>query len=166
MLIWILSKREDQRLIPISTILKFSAPYYITMRAQFTGHVIQTEITWPAYCNAIGWSSGDVIRTIYVVILSIIFIKNAKIKINNYNRSKPEIIWFLWDIVVFRLVLYLLNMICLYLQLLYKIAYEFSYKYDTVLYPFPETGTSNGCLICIVERLRYWVPLSKYFFLS
>ena len=44
-------------------------------------------------------------------------------KIKNYNRSKPEILRLLWDIIVFTLVAYLLNMICLILQLLYKIAY-------------------------------------------
>jgi hypothetical protein len=37
-------------------------------------------------------------------------------------RGKPEILRLLWDIVVFRLVAYLLNMTCLILQLLYKIA--------------------------------------------
>ena len=31
----------------------------------------------------------------------------------NYNRGKPKILRLLWDIVVFRLVVYLLNMICL-----------------------------------------------------
>ena len=27
----------------------------------------------------------------------------------------------------------------------------------TVLYPFPETGTSDRCLICIVQQLRFSV---------
>ena len=44
-------------------------------------------------------------------------------KRENYIRSKPEILRLLWDIVVFRLVAYLLNMICLILQLLYKIEF-------------------------------------------
>jgi len=48
--------------------------------------------------------------------------QSKNLKIYNY-RSKPEILRLLWDIVVFRLVAYLLNMICLILQLLYKIAY-------------------------------------------
>ena len=39
----------------------------------------------------------------------------------NYNSSKPEILRLLWDIVVFRYG-FVLNMICLVLQLLYKIA--------------------------------------------
>ena len=57
-------------------------------------------------------------------------------KKKKYNMRKPEILRLLWDIVVFRLVAYLLNMICLILKLLYKIAdiYEFSYKFDTVLF--------------------------------
>ena len=34
-----------------------------------------------------------------------------------FNRSKPDILRLLWDIVVFRLVAYMLNIICLILQL-------------------------------------------------
>ena len=33
--------------------------------------------------------------------------------------------------------------------------YEFSYNFDTVLYQFLETGTSDRCLICIVQLLRF-----------
>ena len=59
-----------------------------------------------------------------------------------YNRSKPEIFRLLWDIIVFKLSAYLLNMICLILQLLYKIVYlyEFSYNFATVLYQFLENS--------------------------
>ena len=32
--------------------------------------------------------------------------------------------------------------------------YEFSYNFVTVLYQFLEIGTSDRCLICIVQRLR------------
>ena len=46
----------------------------------------------------------------------------------NYNRSKSEILRLKYDIVVFRLVAYLLNMVCLILRILYKI----SYIYDLV----------------------------------
>ena len=88
---------------------------------------------------------------LYVIVLSIIFVKNAREKLRNYNESKPEILRLLWDIIVFRLVAYLLNMICLIIQLLYKIAY----KFDTVLYQFLETGTSDRCLKCIVQNLRF-----------
>ena len=88
---------------------------------------------------------------LYVIVLSIIFVKNARKKLRNYNESKPEILRLLWDIIVFRLVAYLLNMICLIIQLLYKIAY----KFDTVLYQFLETGTSDRCLKCIVQNLRF-----------
>ena len=52
--------------------------------------------------------------------------KNLK----NYNRSKSEILRLLWDIVVFRLVAQLLNMVCLIIQLLYEI----SFKYFLVLF--------------------------------
>jgi len=77
-------------------------------------------------------------------------------KKKKYNRSKSEILRLLWDIVIFRLVSYLLNMICLMLQLLYQIyIYEFSYIFDTVLYQFLETGISDRCLIGIVQLLRF-----------
>ena len=33
--------------------------------------------------------------------------------------------------------------------------YEFLYKFDTVSYKLLETGTSDRCLICIVEHLRF-----------
>ena len=78
--------------------------------------------------TAIGWSSGDVI-----IILSIISIKIAN---KNYNWSQPEILRLLWDIIVFILVAYLLNMICLNLLLLYTklYIYEFSYTILTHIY--------------------------------
>ena len=71
--------------------------------------------------------------------------------------AKPEILSLVWDIVVFRLVAYLLNMICFISQILYKIAYiyEFLYRFDTVSYQFLETGKSDRCLICTVKRLRF-----------
>ena len=60
------------------------------------------------------------------------------------------------DIVVFRFVAYLLNTICLILSFYTKLhIYEFSYKFDTVLYQFIETGTSDRCLICIVQCLWF-----------
>ena len=71
--------------------------------------------------------------------------------------SKPEILRLLCNIIVSRLVAYLLNMICLILQLLYKILciYEFSYKFDTVFYQFLETGTSDRCRISNIQRLIF-----------
>jgi len=136
----------------------FISPYYATRTPANESAVYwsrdtdRNHMTSILQCHWLKFWWRNTEYGLYVVILSIIFIKNAKIKINNYNRSKPEILWFLWDIVVFRLVLYLLNMICLYLQLLYKIAYEFSYKYDTVLNQFLETETSDRCLICIFNK--------------
>ena len=56
--------------------------------------------------------------------MSTISIKNAKSKLKKYKRSKPEMLRLLWDIIVFRLVSYMLNMICLILlQLLYTISH-------------------------------------------
>jgi len=58
------------------------------------------------------------------IILLIISIKNEKILNANNNRSKSEFFRLLWDIVVFRLVVHLLNMICFKLRILYQILYE------------------------------------------
>ena len=71
------------------------------------------------------WKFWWLIWTVHyvIVILSIISIKNAKQKLKNCNRSKSEILMLLWDIVIFRLVAYLLNMICLILRTSYKISY-------------------------------------------
>ena len=85
-----------------------------------------------------------------------IYIKNEKLSNSNYNRRKPKFLRLLWDIIIFRLVAYLLNVICLNLLLLYNIVlYEFSYNFDTVLFPSLETGTSDRCLICMVQLLRF-----------
>ena len=59
-------------------------------------------------------------------------------------------------IIVFRLVAYLLNMICLILELFSKLhTYEFLYKFDTVLDQFLKTGTPDRCLIGIVQNLIF-----------
>jgi len=70
------------------------------------------------YCTAIGGSS-DHEDTDVSIILSIISIKNEKLLDINNNRSKPVFFRLFWDIVVFRLVADLLNMICLKLRILY-----------------------------------------------
>ena len=101
------------------------SPYYVTRSSAFG-----SAVNWSCdlhtrqwYCTVIGWSSGDIIqKTICNDIINYIYL-NAKSKSKNYNRSKPEILRLLWEIIVFRLVSFLLNMICLKLQLLHKIAY-------------------------------------------
>ena len=95
-------------------------------------------------------------------ILSIMSIKNAKYKLKNNIMIKPEILRFLWDIVVFRLVAYLLNMICLMLQLFSKFhIFEFSYKFDTVLYQFLEIGASDITFMGRDQELK-WLAYSLY----
>jgi len=109
-------------LIILLHIVRTMSPELQPMAVQYTGHVITVCITWQRYCTSIDWSSGDVIRTTRTTcnyIINYIYQK-CKIKIKNYNRSKPEILRHLWDIVVFKLVAYLLNMICL---ILIQIAY-------------------------------------------
>ena len=104
------------------------SPYYATRTWANGSAVSLSRETDGNYVTSLlrraanGWSSGDVIRTMwyYVIILTIISVENAK---KNFNRSKPEILRLLWDIVVFRLVAYLFYMICSILQFLYKIAY-------------------------------------------
>ena len=51
------------------------------------------------------------------IILSIISIKNEKLVNSNNYRSKPDFQAPLCDIAIFRLIAYLLNMICLILQI-------------------------------------------------
>ena len=105
------------------------SPELQPMAAQYTGHVISVCITWQRYSTAIDWSSGDAIRTISNHFINYIYLKCKSIN-KKYSRSKPEILRLLWDIIVFRLVAYLLNMICLILQLLYKIAYVWIFVYN------------------------------------
>ena len=85
------------------------------------------------------------------------------------TRSNPEVLRFLRDIVVFRLVSYLWNMICFILQLFTKLHIsELLYKFDTALYQFLETETSDRCLICILytpEILRF-NPIPPFIFPS
>ena len=61
----------------------------------------------------------------------------------NNNWSKPKLLRLLCDIVVFRLVPYLLNFICLNLRILYKIWYIpiFVKILHSFFYQFLETGT-------------------------
>ena len=80
--------------LDIVHIVRIMSPELQPMTVQYLCHLIQKELIWPV-CKT----------------LSIISIKNEKNE-NDYNRSKPEILRLLWDIVIFRLVAYLLNIIC------------------------------------------------------
>ena len=84
------------------------------MAEQYTGHVIQTE----THNNNTALSLVGVLVTCCgrIIILSILSIKNEKLLNSNNNRSKLEFLRVLWDIVVFRLVAYSLNIICLILR--------------------------------------------------
>ena len=86
-----------------------------------------------------------------LITLLIVSIKNEKLLNSNNNGSKSEIFRLLWDIVVFKLVAYLLNMIYLELKTLHQILhiYMFWYRFDKVLYQFLETGTSDRTLASI-----------------
>ena len=74
--------------------------------------------------------------------------------IDNYNRRKSKILRLLWDIVVFRLVAYLLKMIFLMLQLLYKIGYIYI-RFGIILTQFYINFSRQEHQICIVQRLRF-----------
>ena len=89
------------------TLTNESAIYWSRVSVCMTGLV---------YCTSIGGSFD----TDFYIILSIISIKN---KNKNYKIIFEETLRFLWDIFVFRLVAYLLNMICLNLLFLNKIVY-------------------------------------------
>ena len=84
-------------------------------------------------------------------------IKNEKLLNSNNIRSKPKFIRLLWDIVVFGMVVYLLNMIRLNQLFLYKISYmyyvyRFSYKFDKVEYQF--------CRDRNIREFISWVSIS------
>ena len=87
--------------------------------------------------------------------------QNANKKINS---SKPEILRLLWNIVVFRLVAYLLNMICLLFKPTISIQIVniwIFYKFDTVLYQFLETRTSDIIFLGRNQELM-WLAFSLY----
>ena len=68
----------------------------------------------------LSFCSGHLIRT-YLLYYQITSIKHEQLLNANDNRSKPKFLRFLWNIFVFRLVAYLLNIICLNLRFLYNI---------------------------------------------
>ena len=92
----------------------------VNLTVQYTDHVIIRK-SRDQY-TALSLAEVPVTKYGLYGLLSIISNKNATCK-KKYNRSKPDIIRLMWDIIVFRLVGYLLNMICLNLLLLYKIVY-------------------------------------------
>ena len=68
------------------------------------------------------WSRDTDISIIHYTYHQLYLLKNEKLLNSNTNRSKPYLFRLLWVIIVFRLVAYLLNMICLKLRFLYKIS--------------------------------------------
>ena len=50
-------------------LISLNCPFtsFIIFFSFFTGHMISVCITWQEYCTAIGWSSGDIIRTIIII---------------------------------------------------------------------------------------------------
>ena len=60
-----------------------------------------------------------------------------------------------------------MNTICLILRILYKILYKFWYNFNTVLYQFLETGTSDRWLSGIrsTPRILSFQPIPLLFFL-
>ena len=110
-------------------------------------HSISVCITWQWYCTAIlvgvWWGDTDVSS-----ILSIISIKIEKLVNSNNNRSKSEVFSLLWDVSVSD---WLLNIFCLKLILNLK----FLNNFDTVLYQFLKTGTSDRTLIGFDQLLKF-----------
>ena len=80
----------------------------------------RSHVIMIVHCN---WWEFWSLDTAIVIIFSIISLKNEKLLNSNNNGSKPKFLRLLWDIVVFRLVVYLLNMIRLNLIFLYKILF-------------------------------------------
>ena len=78
--------------------------------------------------------------------------------LKKYKRGKPEMLRLLWDIIYkigFVFVKYdLFNTTTTFIHNFTYIC-EFSYKFDTDLYHFFETGTSDRSLKCIIECLKF-----------
>ena len=91
------------------------------------------------------------------MILLIISSINEKLLNSNNNRSKPKFVRLLGAIVVFRLVAYLLNMICLNLRFLYKLyIHKFSYKFETFLYQVQKLRIVNFVNTILFVYLKSW----------
>ena len=113
-----------------------------------------SQVTTILHCHWLEFWGHD--PDVWIMLL-IISIKNETLLNLNNNWSKPEFLRLLRDIIIFRLVAYYLNMICLIFRILYKILhiYKVWYNFDTVLYQFPETGTSDRCLIGLNQLPRF-----------
>ena len=80
-------------------------------------------------------------------------------RINNI-RNKIESLRLLWDIVVYRLL-----RICK-IRSVESYIYTFWYNFDTVLYQFLETGTSDRTLICLnqLHEIFRFQPIPLFIF--
>ena len=149
-------------------------PHYVSVTSTPTNESAvywsrDTDIVkWPLYCTFIGGSSCDVIRTYKLQLYLLKINKNYKIIIGENLSS----IRFLWNIFVFRLVAYMLNMICLNLQFLYKIVYIWifiwiwhsfiSISWDrNIRYNFPESR-SRAKVINFQPIPPFIFPLQSY----
>ena len=104
------------------------------------------------YCHWLEFWSHD---TYIFIILSVISIKNVKILKSNNNRSNPKFLRLLWDIVVFRLVVYLLNMIRLNLLFFLQDLISIDFRINlTVLNQFLETGKSDKTFMGLAQLLK------------
>ena len=114
--------------------VRITWPELRPMAVQYTGHVIPTETrdsntTLPL--AGVWWHVPDA-----EIISSILSIIDEKL-LNSYNkRSKLKFLRLFWDIVVFRLVAYLLNMISLILRILYKILHMYDVRFGIILTQF------------------------------
>jgi len=79
-------------------------------------YVIQTETSDNDTVLPLVWSRD----TVLLIILSTISIKTKKLLNSNNYMGKPKFYRLLWDIIVFRLFAYLLNIIWLIVRFLYK----------------------------------------------
>jgi len=123
------SKTDDT----INTVFVLVVDIFFDPLKLYSGHVIQTE-------------SRDNDTTLLMV---------EWLNLNN-NTSKPKFLRLLWDIVNFRLVVHLLNMIRLNLLFCIQnfIYTDFFYKFGTFLYQFFETGTAERTLMGLDQLLK------------
>ena len=108
------------------------------------------HVTLIVHCHWLGcWKHGPGVK----IILSSTSIKFERLLNSKNNRSTPEFLRLLWDIVVYRLVAYLLNMICLILNNLTFI--RFGIILTQIYINFLETRTSDRALICLNQLLIF-----------
>jgi len=130
------SYRRWSRLVTVLSYVPVSRNWYKSMlRLYKNSHIY---IIWPTESrdqtlNTHWWKfwSRDTDKSRFNPFLWLYLLKINKYCIN-YNKSVSTIPRYLWVSLIFSIVPFLLNMICLKLWFIYHITFEFWYNFDTV----------------------------------